>query len=89
LWDTDSDGKYQFFRIPVSETSFNYGNYGLVSVRDIGYWQGNDAYVTSSGYESGMYEDYSCFIAAQYYCSAGSLGYFLSANSNYDFFIPN
>ncbi|MFT4222778.1 hypothetical protein [Dysgonomonas sp.] len=83
LKGNDADGEYTFFRIPVTETSFTYSTYGTVSVRDIGYWQGNDAWVTENGYESGMYADYSCFVYIQYFVSAGSLGY------GYDMFIPD
>ncbi|MCS2314138.1 hypothetical protein NXW44_07845 [Phocaeicola vulgatus] len=72
---SDESGKYQFFRIPVAETSFTYGNYGAVGVRDVGYWQGNDAWITDYGYESGMYADYSCFLYIQYFVSAGNIGY--------------
>lgn len=80
---SDDDGEYQFFRVPVTETPFTYGNYGAVSLRDIGYWQGSDSYVTDYGYESGMYSDYSCFLCVQYFVSAGHLGY------GYDYFIPD
>jgi hypothetical protein len=76
-------GEYTFFRVPVTETSFTYGDYGVVSVRDVGYWQGNDAYVTEGGYESRMYADYTCYILIQYFVSGGSLGY------DYDEFIPD
>lgn len=79
----DADGEYTFFRVPVTDTPFTYGDHGIVSVRDIGYWQGSDAWVTDNGYESGMYADYSCFIFIQYFVAAGSLGY------DYDFFIPD
>jgi hypothetical protein len=79
---SDEDGVYTFFRVPATETPFEYGNYGTVSVRDLGYWLGNDAYITTNGYESGMYEDGSCFVCVQYYVSAGSLGY------GYDAFYP-
>lgn len=79
----DSDGKYQFFRVKDQETPFTYSDKGAVRVRDIGYWQKDDAFVTQNGYESGMYEDHSCFIYIQYYVAAGSLGY------GYDIFIPN
>jgi len=83
--DVDEDGeKYTFFRIPAQTTSFTYSSYGTVSVRDVGYWQGDDAYVTDYGYESGMYADGYCFLCIQYYVSAGSLGM-----SQYDVFIPN
>lgn len=80
---SDADGTYQYFRIPETTTSYTYGSYGTVSVRDIGYWQDDSSYVTAGGYESGMYSDYSCFLCIQYYVSAGSLGY------GYDYFIPN
>jgi hypothetical protein len=79
----DSGGEYTFFRIPTTDTPFTYGDYGAVSVRDVGYWQGNDAYVTEGGYESGMYANYSCFICIQYFVSGGSLGY------GYDEFVPD
>ena len=80
---TDDDGTYTFFRVPAQPTGHNYGSYGEVSIRDIGYWQGDDSYVFESGMESGMYEDYNCFIEAQLYVSAGSLGY------GYSFFTPD
>ena len=85
---TDADGTYTFFRIPAQTTGLTFGSYGAVSVRDVGYWQGDDSWVTEGGYESGMYEDGFCFIAYQYYVSAGSLGYFAGSGNNYDFFVP-
>lgn len=72
---SDDGGEYQFFRIPVAETSFTYGSHGAVGVRDVGYWQGSDAWVTENGYESGMYADHSCFLCIQYFVAAGNLGY--------------
>jgi hypothetical protein len=78
-----SGREYTFFRVPVADTPFTYGDYGAVSVRDIGYWQSNDAFITEGGYESGMYADYSCFIYIQYFVSAGNLGY------DYDYFVPD
>lgn len=77
---SDEDGTYQFFRVPVAETPFTYGKYGAVGLRDVGYWQGSDAWVTDNGYESGMYADYNCFICVQYFVSAGNIGY------GYDYF---
>lgn len=79
-----SRGKYTFFRIPEQKLPFTYGSYGTVSARDFGYWQGDDAYITDNGYESGIYADGYCFIAVQYYVTKGSLGYSL-----YDYFVPN
>ena len=86
---TDADGAYTYFRVPATDTPFTYGNYGTVGVRDIGYWQGNTAWITDNGYESGMYEDYTCYIAVQYYCSGGSLGYGWTGNTKLELFIPD
>ncbi|MDE7409675.1 MAG: hypothetical protein K2N09_06605 [Muribaculaceae bacterium] len=78
----DEDGVYRFFRVKQTATPWSYGNYGTVSVRDIGYWQNNEAYVTSGGFESGLYEDGSAFFYLQWNVAAGNLGY------NYSLFIP-
>ena len=86
---TDADGAYTYFRVPATDTPFTYGSYGTVGVRDIGYWQGNSAWITDNGYESGMYEDYTCYIAVQYYCSGGSLGYGWTGNTKLELFIPD
>lgn len=86
---TDADGAYTYFRVPATDTPFTYGNYGTVGVRDIGYWQGNTAWITDNGYESGMYEDYTCYISVQYYCSGGSLGYGWTGNTKLELFIPD
>lgn len=80
----DEDGVYSFLRVPVTATPYEYGDYGPISLRDIGYWQNNDAWVTDNGYESGMYADYTCFFIVQYYVTAGSLGY-----NFYNYFIPD
>ena len=76
VFGKDSHMKFQLL-------PYTYGSYGTVSVRDIGYWQNNSAYVTDHGYESGMYEDNYCFFYIQYYCSGGSLGY------KYEEFVPD
>ena len=86
---TDDDGAYTYFRVPATDTPFTYSSYGTVSVRDIGYWQGNTAWITDNGYESGMYEDYTCYIAVQYYCSGGNLGYGYTGNTKLELFIPD
>lgn len=79
---TDDAGEYQFFRIPAAETPFIVKNEAL-SIRDFGYWQGSDAFVTDQGYESGMYADYTCFLLVTHFNSGGTYGY------SYDNFIPN
>ena len=81
---TASRGKYTYFRVPEQKLSFTYGNDGKVSIRDVGYWQGDDAYITDNGYESGLFADGYCFICAQYYTAARSLGL-----ASYDYFVPN
>lgn len=77
----DEGGVYTFFRVKDQMISEFQGN--KVYVRDIGYWQGDDKYVTDHGFESGMYEDYSCFIYIQ--CHIGSTNY----GFGYDYFIPD
>lgn len=80
---TDDDGTYQFARIPAQSTGLIHSKYGSLSIRDIGYWQGDGSWITEYGYESGIYEDYSCFLYGQYYVSAGSCGY------QYEYFVPD
>jgi len=77
----DEGGVYTFFRVKDQMISEFQGN--KVYVRDIGYWQGDDKYVTEYDFESGMYEDYSCFIYIQ--CHIGSTNY----GYGYDYFIPD
>ena len=77
----DEGGVYTFFRVKDQMISEFQGN--KVYVRDLGYWQGDDKYVTEYDFESGMYEDYSCFIYIQ--CHIGSTNY----GYGYDYFIPD
>lgn len=80
----DEGGVYTFLRVPDHFTGITYGSLGDFYVRDIGYWQGSDAWVTDNGYESGMYEDGSCFFMVQLHNAAGSnYGY-----NYYDYFVP-
>lgn len=81
---TNDDGTYQFARIPAQSTGLTFRSYGGVSIRDIGYWLGNDAYITQGGYESGIYEDYNCFFCGQYYISVGYL-----AAYQWEYFVPD
>lgn len=74
--DEDEDGVYEFIRVAPQPTAYTFSDYGTISVRDIGYWQGSDACVTDKGYNGGFYLDGSCvFLYNQYYVSAGNLGY--------------
>lgn len=87
LQGQDESGTYRFFRVPEMTTPYSVtltdGNSYQISVMDIGYWQGDESFVTAGGYESGMYEDGSCFVMVAYTVSAGTLVY------GYDYFIPN
>lgn len=79
----DGGGVYTFIRVEPQSTGLTYGSYGEISIRDVGYWQGDDGFVLEGGYEGGIYDATNeVFVCAQYYVSAGSLGY------NYDSFIP-
>lgn len=82
-FNSDESGEYQYFRVPLTETPYTFGNYGAISVSDIGYWQGDESFVTQRGYESGIYEDNNCFICVAYTVSAGYLCY------GYDYFVPD
>jgi len=74
---TDDDGNFEVVRVPSQLTSFTYGNYGAVSIRDVATWQNSDNYLDNQMYESGY-----CYFWVQYFVSAGSLGY------DYDEFYP-
>lgn len=83
--NTDDNGdKYTFLRVPDQFTGIVYGSLGAFYIRDVGYWQGDDTFITEGGYESGMYEDYYCFFMVQLHNAAGSnYGY-----NYYDEFVP-
>lgn len=82
---TDDSGTYTFVRIKPQALGLTHPTHGSFSIRDIGYWQGDSSWITDSGYESGMYEDYSCFFMFQLYNDAGTnFGY-----NAYNLFIPN
>lgn len=78
----DEGGVYNMFRVKPTATPWEYEDYGIVSVRDIGYWQNNEAFATNPSYCCGMYKNYNAFFCLQWYVAAGSLGY------NYSEFVP-
>ena len=86
LTATNEYGTYTYCRVPVQDTGFTYGDYGAIKVRDVGYWQGDESFVTESGFENQYYTDGTakgCLdVMVQYYVSAGNLGY------NYDSYTP-
>lgn len=86
----DEDGVYTLFRIPNTLTPFKVNLQGYdtpfqLSVEDIGYWQGKASFVTDvTGYENGMYEDYTAFFRFAWMVSLGNLSF-----ETPSFFIPN
>lgn len=81
----DKAGKeYTFSRVPEQKLPFSYKTFGTVSIRDVGYWQGDDAYVTDHGYESRFYADGNCSICMQYYVAKGNVGL-----TKYDYFVAD
>ena len=87
LTNTDKYGTYTFARVSAQDTGYTYGDYGAIGVRDIGYWQGDDSYVTEGGFESCFYTDGPekgyVYLYVSYYISAGTLGY------DYDVYVPD
>ncbi len=84
LEGTDDGGTYRFFRVKDTATPWTYGNYGTLSFSDVGYYYNNAAYITSGGYESGIYEDGYAFFCLQWFVSAGRVG-----DIAYSYFVPN
>lgn len=83
---SDDNDSFDYFRVPAQTTPFEYGSYGTVSVRDLGYWQNDDSFAYSPNYGCYVYNDKlknTAVIGIQYYVSAGSLGY------GWDEFVPN
>lgn len=79
----DQDGVYNFIRIPRQKIGYTLGSNGALSYQDIGYWQGDDGFVLSGGYESGIYEDNSCFFFVALCAETGCVNY------DYEYFVPN
>lgn len=74
----DDNDSFDYVRVPGQELPISYGSYGAISVRDLGYWQGDDSYAFSPDYGSYMYNNtlkYDVNIAVQLYVSGSSLGY--------------
>lgn len=88
IYGTDADGdSFQLFRFYQTPTSYTYGNYGTVSVRDVAAWQGSDSWAKNTNYMNFMYEDHTCVLRPQYNVTAGNIGYGQGASS--DYFYPN
>lgn len=86
LQGKDQNGTYRYFRIPVYETPLTYRNYGNVYIMDIGYWQGNESFITQGGYESRLYENNACAVYAAY--AVNQSGKYASITYGYDYFEP-
>lgn len=75
-WYKDELGKFQLFRFKQTKTPFEFGQHGLMSVRDVGYWQNNAAFVTSlTAYCNYLYTDGYIDICMQWNVPAGNCGY--------------
>lgn len=80
----DEDGKFTLFRVKAQPTPWTFGNHGQISVYDVGYWQGNESYVTGlTNYANFLYEDGYVATCLVWYVSAGYINY------GYSYFIPN
>lgn len=74
--DEDEDGVFQKMRVAAQNTGLELGANGAIGVRDIGYWQGSDAWVLENGYHGAYYLDGSyAYLYVQYYVTAGNAGY--------------
>lgn len=81
----DDYDKLQYFRVEAQTTPFTFGSYGVISVRDLGYWQEDDSFAFDPDYGCFMYTDElknNVVVALQFFVSAGSLGY------GWDEFVP-
>ena len=90
LPDTEEEtdyGKAWYCRVALQPTSWSYGDYGTVYVRDIAEWQGNDAFATNGTYGCYMFEDGYTYFPLNYRVSAGNLGY--TTINNCDIFVPS
>lgn len=89
LGGTDADGNtFMLCRIANQSVGLSYGDYGMIYVQDVGYWQGDDSYVTGGGFENYYYisgpKQNQLSFTPYYYVSAGYLGYQAA-----DVFVPN
>ena len=92
--ETGDGGSLWFFRVAIQPTSWSYGEYGTIYVRDIAYWQGNDAFATYLGYGCILYDDGYAEFPLRYQVAAGGLAYTTAwtgddAPGDCDIFIPN
>ena len=76
----DKDGEYYVLSLKPQESGYVYGSYGMVYVRDVASWQGDDYYLDGSRY---YIADNYVQLFVQWYVSAGSFGY------GYDTFVAN
>lgn len=80
-------GNMWYVRVANQPTSWEFKTYGTLNVRDIAYWQGNDAFATNASYGCTMYDDYYTEFCLQYNVTAGNVGYATSGAA--DVFLPS
>lgn len=79
----NENGKFTLFRVKAQPTPWSFGNYGQMSVYDVGYWQGNESYVTGlTNYANFLYEDGYVDVCLVWHVSAGYINY------GYSYFEP-
>ena len=82
--DEDEDGKFTLFRVKEQPTPWTFGDYGQIFVYDVGYWQGNESFVTGlTAYANFLYEDGFVATCLVWHVSAGYINY------GYSYFVPN
>lgn len=69
---------YQILSVSAQSTGKSFGKYGVMSVRDVGTWQGNDDYKA----ENQLYPNGSIQLWNEYFVTGGYIAY------GYDFFRP-
>lgn len=92
----DADGIFQLARIPLTQTPYQIslttgGPYPIV-VEDIGYWQGNSAFVTNvnqTGYINYFYDDNSIYFRLAWGADRGGDGIGVFSYQDMSAFIPD
>lgn len=69
---TSAQGGLTYLRVLAQETPYEYGSYGVVSVRDVAAWQNKEDYVLE--YPCVLTSDNELDLILQLYVTAGSLG---------------
>ncbi|MDE7419779.1 MAG: hypothetical protein K2N35_06185 [Muribaculaceae bacterium] len=81
----DEGGKFTLFRVQDQATPWTFGDYGQIFVYDVGYWQGNEGYVTDlTNYCNYLYESGAVDVCLVWHVAAGYINYGYSSFVPYD-----